>query len=240
MHSGERIYFSRFLPPKLTICDRTVATAKGSSIFGDRTLADLLDELGNVPLNRILLRGPLGTATVEDVLAVDREHGLAPELIDGVLVEKAPGFQESILEEALGSYIIGFMEPESRGAATGAGGTLEILPGQVRVPDVCFISRDRLPGGKCPKDLVPSLIPDLAVEFLSPGNTEGEMSRKLRDYFAAGVRLVWYIDHRSRTATVYTAIDQSRALTEDDSLVGGDVLAGFQLPLSKLFAELEL
>ena len=35
------------------------------------------------------------------------------------------------------------------------------------------------------------------------------MSRKLRNYFAAGVRLVWYIDHRSRTATVYTAIDQS-------------------------------
>ncbi|MGO9110190.1 MAG: hypothetical protein ACLP9L_13255, partial [Thermoguttaceae bacterium] len=109
-----------------------MATGKGSSIFGDRTLADLLDELGNVPLNRILLRGPLGTATGEDVLAVDREHGLAPELIDGVLVEKVPGFQESVLEGALGSHLIGFMEPESRGVVLGAGGTLGILPGQVR------------------------------------------------------------------------------------------------------------
>jgi hypothetical protein len=44
-----------------------------------------------------LLRGPLGTATIEDVLAVDDEHGLAPELIDGVLVEKVPGFEESVL-----------------------------------------------------------------------------------------------------------------------------------------------
>lgn len=217
-----------------------MATSRGSSFFGARTLADLLDELGNVPLNRILLRGPLGTATVEDVLEVDREHGLAPELIDGVLVEKVPGFQESVLEAALGSHFIGFMEPERLGVVLGAGGPLEILPGQVRVPDVSFTSWDRFPGGRLPKDPVWRGAPDLAVEFLSPGNTEGEMSRKLRDYFAAGVRLVWYIDHRSRTATVYTAIDQSRALTEGDSLDGGEVLPGFRLPLSKLFAKLEL
>ena len=217
-----------------------MAAAKGSSNFGERTLADLLDDLGNIPLNRILLRGPLGAATVEDVLAVDREYGLAPELIDGVLVEKVPGFQESILEVALMSRLIGFMEPKRQGVVTGAGGTLEILPGQVRVPDVCFVSRGRFPGGKFPKDPVPSLVPDLAVEFLSPKNTEGEMSRKLRDYFAAGVRLVWYIDHRSRTAKVYTAVDQVQTLTETDVLDGGEVLPGFQLPLSKLCGALDL
>ena len=216
-----------------------MTTPKGSSIFGDRTLADLVADLGNIPLNRILLRGPLGTATVDDVLEVDRKHGLAPELIDGVLVEKVPGFQESVLAAALGSRIIEFMEPNNRGVVLGAGGTLGILPNQVRVPDVCFITWDRFPGGKMPKDPVPSLAPDLAIEFLSPGNTDGEMSRKLRDYFAAGVRLVWYIDHRSRTATVYTAIDQGQALNERDSLDGGDVLPGFRLRLRTLFAELD-
>ena len=37
-------------------------------------------------------------------------------------------------------------------------------------------------------------IPDLAVEVLSPSNTRHEMAIKLREYFAAGVRLVWYVD----------------------------------------------
>lgn len=41
-----------------------------------------------------------------------------------------------------------------------------------------------------------TLVPDLAIEVLSAGNTEGEMRRKLHDYFTAGVRLVWYIDPR--------------------------------------------
>jgi Uma2 family endonuclease len=66
------------------------------------------------------------------------------------------------------------------------------------------------------------------------------MQRKLRDYFAAGVRLVWYIDLRSRLAWAYTAIDKGQSLTEADVLDGGEVLPGFLLPLSKLFAELEL
>jgi Uma2 family endonuclease len=80
----------------------------------------------------------------------------------------------------------------------------------------------------------------LAIEIPSEGNTPGEMQRKLRDYFAAEVRLVWYIDPRSRTAMVYTAADNGEPLTEADVLDGGAVLPGFSLPLSKLFAKLEL
>ena len=44
---------------------------------------------------------------------------------------------------------------------------------------------------------MPALAPDLAVEVLSESNTRAEMDRKLRDYFAAGVLLVWYFDPRS-------------------------------------------
>ncbi len=54
-----------------------------------------------------------------------------------------------------------------------------------------------MPGGRLPAEAIPSLVPDLAVEVLSPSNTAAEMDQKLRDYFAAGVRLVWYLDPRA-------------------------------------------
>jgi Uma2 family endonuclease len=80
--------------------------------------------------------------------------------------------------------------------------------------------------------------PDLAIEVLSPSNTPQEMERKLRDYFAAGVRQVWYVDPAPRTVEVFTAVDQSTLLHEDQSLSGEPVLAGFILPLRDLFGRL--
>jgi Uma2 family endonuclease len=74
------------------------------------------------------------------------------------------------------------------------------------------------------------------VEVLSKGNTPTEMQRKLKDYFLAGVRLVWFVDPKRRTVEVFTAPDQSRVLREDQTLDGGDVLPGLALPLRQVFA----
>jgi Uma2 family endonuclease len=90
-----------------------------------------------------------------------------------------------------------------------------------------------------PSEPVPSLAPDLAVEVLSEGNTPGEMQRKLRDYFAAGVRLVWYVDLRDQTAAVYTGLDRCTVLRGDEFLVGGEVLPGFEVKLGEVLARAE-
>jgi Uma2 family endonuclease len=66
-------------------------------------------------------------------------------------------------------------------------------------------------------------------------NTAAEMDRKLHEYFAAGVRLVWHIDPTTRTANAYTALDQWTEVGTSDSLLGGEVLPGFKLPLEQLF-----
>ena len=62
------------------------------------------------------------------------------------------------------------------------------------------------------------------------------MERKLRDYFTAGVRLVWYIDPKTRTARVFVAPDAGTPVDENGSLSGGDVLQGFDLRMKDLFA----
>jgi len=203
------------------------------------TVADLFEQLGHVPQERVLLVPTPGTATEKDVLDLIDHSDRICELVDGVLVEKTMGYMESMLAGAILELLRGFVRKRKLGIVLGADGTLKILRNQVRIPDVCFISWDRFPGGKLPKTPIPTVAPDLSVEVLSDGNTEGEMRRKLQDYFTAGVRLVWYVDPRTRTASVYTSPGQCSVFDESGVLTGGDVLPGFEMSLRELFAEIE-
>ena len=61
-----------------------------------RTVADLLERLGGIAAHRVLLDPMPGEATEQDVIDLhDRENRLF-ELVDGTLVEKVMGFDESI------------------------------------------------------------------------------------------------------------------------------------------------
>jgi Uma2 family endonuclease len=206
----------------------------------DETIADLLERLGHVPPERIRLRPFPGTATETDVLAAAAAADKRVcELIDGVLVEKAMGFRESLLAMFLGALLEAFVRPRNRGLVTGEQGTVRLFAGRVRIPDVAFTNWDRLPGRRVPTAPIPDLAPNLAVEVLSPSNTAGEMALKRQDYFAARVELVWEIDPDARTVSVYTDPTTVTVLTETDTLDGGAVLPGFTLPLQELFAQLD-
>jgi Uma2 family endonuclease len=202
-------------------------------------VADLVKRLGDIPLDRIRIWPPLGTATGKDVVAAAEaaEKHLC-ELIDGVLVEKAVGASESLLAAILIEVLGAFVRKHDLGVVLGEGGMLQILPQQVRIPDVCFIAWERLPGEAFPKEPVPDLVPNLAMEVLSEGNTRKELERKLQDYFQAGVQMVWLIQPRTQTAAVYTSPTNKRKVNKDQALDGGDVLPGFRLPLKALFARL--
>jgi Uma2 family endonuclease len=206
----------------------------------DWTVADLLEQLGDIPPNRIRLVPSPGKATEEDLLDQLDHHDRACELIDGILVEKTMGAIESILAMAIGGYLREFLKGRKLGIVLGPDGPLRILVDQVRMPDVSYVNRKKFPGGKLPKVPIFKVAPDLAVEILSASNSPREMERKLRDYFAAGVELVWYIDPETRTARVYTSPDQCEMLDESQTLTGGNVLPGFELSLKDLFSEAEL
>jgi Uma2 family endonuclease len=201
-----------------------------------RTIADLLEHLGGVSPSRVRLQPWPGTATVRDVVAIhDRENRLC-ELVDGVLVEKVTGFDESIFAVLLSASLVEYLKTHDLGKVVGADGMMQIFPGLVRMPDAAFISWRRFPKSKR-RPAVPPVVPDLVVEVLSEGNTPKEMARKLDEYFRAGVRLVWYVDPKRRTVRVYTARDRSVLLRENQMLDGGDVLPGFSLSIRAWFAE---
>jgi Uma2 family endonuclease len=206
---------------------------------GIKTLADLLDRLGGVPLDRIRFRPSPGTATVQDVIDIQQREGKLCELVEGVLLEKAVGYNESSLAAFLAGLLNSFVIPRNLGLVTGPDGTVELMADLVRIPDVAFTRWDRLPGRRRPTAPVPRLAPNLAVEVLSRSNTPGEMAVKRQDYFAAGVELVWEIAPNTRTVAVYKSVTEVTTLTATDALEGGTVLPGFTLSVQDLFAELD-
>jgi len=202
----------------------------------DETLADLVARLGDIPLERIRTAPPLGTAVERDVLEAKQRIGRICELVDGVLVEKTTGTYESVLAGIIIRMLGSFVDERNLGLVTAPDGMLKILPQLVRIPDVAFLSWNRLPPGGRPQDAIWSLAPDLAVEVLSEGNTPGEMRRKLDEYFRSGTRLVWYIDPKTRTARVFTSPESACEIDSQGVLDGGEVLPGFRLPLAEVFA----
>lgn len=200
------------------------------------TVADLHRKFGPIPFERIRQNPPPGCGTVADVERIHDHENRLYELVDGILVEKTMGYEESCIAMNLGRLIGNFVIPQGLGLVAGPDGTIQLDLNLVRIPDVSFISWDRLPGGEFPSKAIPRLVPDLAVEVISQGNTAREMNDKLREYFEKGVRLVWFVRPRSRVVDVYTRPDQFTRLTASMTLAGGDVLPGFSVTVGELFA----
>jgi Uma2 family endonuclease len=215
-----------------------------STVFTDApptqwTIADVQSRLAGVPSERIRTYPAPGTATEEDLLEAEAQGNGICELIDGILVEKPMASYESSLAAAIIYFLYRYLETRNLGTVLGEAGFLRLRPGQVRAPDVSFIRWERFSGRQRPTGAIYPVAPDLAVEILSESNRPEEMQRKRRDYFAAGTRLVWYIEPTTRTARAYTAENQWTEIGPHDSLTGGEVLPGFELPLQELFARVE-
>jgi Uma2 family endonuclease len=106
-----------------------------------------------------------------------------------------------------------------------------------RRPEISFVSFARWPAGR-PMSLTAEawdVVPDLAVQVISPKDLAGELVCKIAEYFQAGVRLVWVVYPTHRLVYVYERSNQVRVLMKSDTLDGGHVLPGFRLPLDRLF-----
>jgi Uma2 family endonuclease len=190
------------------------------------SLGDLLKHLGNIPAERVRLHPFPGTATEKDVIQVLDGENRPCELVEGTLVEKPMGYEESELAMLIGTFLNIFVRPRKLGIVTGEAGTVRLFPGLVRIPDVAFASWGCFPDRKRPKARIPQIAPDLVVEVLSKNNTKAEMAKKLGEY-------------RKQTVRVYSSSDRSVLKKMGQSLDGGTVLPGFVLPLGELFVKNE-
>ena len=203
-----------------------------------QTFADHLAILGNIPPERVHSHPAPGTATADHwESAVD--GGAVCELVNGVLVDKAMGWYESLLASCLNRHIGNCSAGQRLGVVAGEQGFITLPGGQIRAPDVAFYLRRKFVGGQLPGGKRPSVVPDIAVEVLSEGNTVAEIAQKRRELFTAGTSILWVFDPRTRSVavymspTVYTMVDVSGELT------GGDILPNLRIPLAEVFAEID-
>ena len=219
-----------------TLPRSTISFPPGTTPFPvEWTLADVRHLLGDIPLNRIAVMPPIGTAMESDVERIQQQDGRLFELEYGILVEKTMGWYESLIGGLILRWIGNFVDEHDLGQVLGADGLIKILPGVVKIPDVCFLSWSKFPVDRLARTPIPTLVPDLMVEILSESNTAEEMRSKLNRYFEAGVGLVWYVDPTTRSAMSYTSSFNSVRIAPNECLSGAGVLPGFTLSLKTLF-----
>jgi Uma2 family endonuclease len=197
-----------------------------------------LADLGNIPVTRILSSPAPGTATWKDAVQVRDTEGRICEVVDNTLVEKALGWQESLLAGVLLHWLHNYLDQNKLGVATGADGMTRLFGDTVRGPDVAFVAWDRLPGRSIPSDPIPELVPNFVIEVLSTGNTYSEMSRKRREYFHAGVELLWMVDPRERTVAIYRTSNDAEVIREGE-ISGEHVLPNWRVDCGELFGKLD-
>jgi len=79
------------------------------------------------------------------------------------------------------------------------------------------------------------VIPNLAIEVVSPTELFNEVLAKKNEYLELGVEQVWVVVPASNEIHVWSAANQCQVLKIGDELDGGDLLPGFRLALASLF-----
>ena len=108
-------------------------------------------------------------------------------------------------------------------------------PDTVRAPDIAFIRQERVEqAGSTAGYWIGA--PDLAVEVVSPNDVVSEVEEKVTEWLEAGARMIWVVSPKLKTITVYRSLTDIVTLTEKDTLDGGEVVPGFQIPVAEIFA----
>ena len=175
--------------------------------------------------------------TVEEYFELPR-HELY-ELVEGRLEELNLSNLSSAVANDLGAFLTMHVRENKLGRVFNCESYYRCFPKamrNVRKPDVSFIQKDRLPAGWSMETMF-SIVPDLAVEVISPNDKYYDVDRKTREYLEAGVKLVWEVNPLDRKVLVHRLNGSVSKLYESHTLSGEDVVPGFSCHVAKLFPE---
>jgi len=182
----------------------------------------------------VLLETP--SLTPDDLLNM-KDEGKGFELVDGHLVEQHVSVLSCLVSGMVHALLAAYCHPRQLGWVFPQESGFQYdptAPKKVRKPDAAFIRQDRLPesewnAGYC------RIVPDLAVEVISPNDTFDEVDMKVQEYLRLGVQIVWVVSLRTRQVYVHRRDGTMAKVQEGEELSGEDVVPGFRCAVSRLF-----
>ena len=176
--------------------------------------------------------------TAEELMTIP-DDGYRYELVRGELRQMplAGGEHGRIAADIVGSLVT-HVKANNLGKVYTAepGFWIERDPDHVRAPDVAFVRRERVESIGRTTGYWPEA-PDLAVEVISPNDRYTEVDEKVADWLAVGTRMVVVVNPRNRSVKAHRSPTDAVTLTIEDTLDGGDVVPGWQMPIADIFAD---
>jgi Uma2 family endonuclease len=169
--------------------------------------------------------------TADELLGLP-EDGWRYELVRGELQKMSPtggrhGEVSMELYVSLGAFVKQHRLGRVYGADTGF--TITRGPDTVRCPDAAFVRSERVI--RTAKFI--ERTPDAVFEVISPSDRYSEVEEKTRQWLRAGAAVVVLIDPDTETVRIHRT---GSTVTVNDVIEIDDVIPGWRLPLSELFA----
>jgi Uma2 family endonuclease len=173
--------------------------------------------------------------SIEEYDSLPEKEGVKYELNEGdlITVVASARLMHNRVRDEVGFSMRGFVRQHRLGEAT-IETDFELSQGVVRIPDIAFIRAERLPGID-PRQRIRGA-PDLAVEVVSPTDDPNDLVLKIQQYLNSGARAVWVLYPEARLAYIYKPGERPEIPESDLSLDDPELLPGFSLPLSQVFA----
>ena len=176
--------------------------------------------------------------TDEELMALPKD-GYKRELLNGEIVMSPAGSEHGRLIIRFASALAIYVYQHKLGEVFDGQTGFRMKSRDVLSPDISFVATERLAGlQQAPEGFFEGSA-DLAIEFLSTGDSMRRLKEKLIQYFDNGTRLAWVMNSRSKTIAVHRAGEAQHTLSEADDLSGEEVVPGFRIQIATVFAGLQ-
>lgn len=154
-----------------------------------------------------------------------------------VIVTGTAPIEADWIENQLRAAISPWIQGGGGGLLRGGAGGYTLPDTSLRIPDLSWIPDEMVParGDTDAWRAEPILVPPLAVEIRSPGQSVASQQRKMEQYIANGVRLGWLFDPIGRRVHIYRSEREPEVLDDPESLNGEDVMEGLVVDLSDIW-----
>jgi Uma2 family endonuclease len=161
----------------------------------------------------------------------------ALEWVNNRVLQKVTAGRKHALAQAAFAAALGVWTHEGGTGMAGVEWGFQVRPpgeiGRTLVPDVAFLSYDRMPFEEQEASDIVRTAPDVVVEVRSPEDRQRDIDEKTRVYLAAGTTIVFLVDPETKTVTVRDA--QTNRIMHVDDVLEHPTLPGFSLPVHTLF-----